>query len=53
MLFSILMIWHPGVAALAIIWIIAAYAIVFGIMMIALSLRLRAHLTQTPTPSTA
>ncbi len=52
-LFSILMIWHPGVAALAIIWIIAAYAIVFGIMMIALSLRLRAHLTQTPTPSTA
>ena len=34
--FGILMIWHPIAGALAIIWIIAAYAIVFGIMMIAL-----------------
>jgi len=42
-LFSILMIWHPFAAAVAIIWIIAAYAIVFGIMMIALSFRLKAH----------
>src|SRR5579863_5501497 len=42
-LFSILMIRHPFAAALAIIWIIAAYAVVFGIMMIALSFRLKAH----------
>lgn len=47
-LFSILMIWHPFAAALAIIWIIAAYAVVFGIMMIALSFRLRGHLAHTP-----
>lgn len=47
-LFSMLMIWHPGVAALAIIWIIASYAIVFGIIMIVLSFRLKAHAGQTP-----
>ena len=47
-LFSILMFWRPFAAALAIIWIIAAYAIVFGIMMIALSFRLRAHLPRPP-----
>jgi uncharacterized membrane protein HdeD (DUF308 family) len=40
-LFGILMIWRPLAGALAIIWIIGAYAIVFGIMMIALSFRLR------------
>ena len=51
-LFSILMFWRPLAAGLAIIWIIAAYAIVFGIMMIALSFRLRAHLTNTPAPAT-
>jgi uncharacterized membrane protein HdeD (DUF308 family) len=47
-LFSILMVWHPFAAALAIIWIIAAYAIVFGIMMIALAFRLRSHLDKIP-----
>jgi len=51
-LFSVLMFWRPFAAALAIVWIIAAYAVVFGIMMIALSFRLRAHLTQTPAPAT-
>lgn len=44
-LFGILMVWHPGVGALAIIWIIGAYAIVFGITMIALAFRLRGHHT--------
>lgn len=42
-IFSVLMFWHPFAAALAIVWIIAAYAVVFGIMMIALSFRLKAH----------
>lgn len=42
-LFGVLMIWFPLAGVLAIIWLIAAYAIVFGIIMIALSLRLRAH----------
>jgi hypothetical protein len=35
---------------LAIIWLIAAYAIVFGIIMIGFSLRLRAH-TQKAAPA--
>ena len=33
----------PGAGALALIWVIAAYAIIFGILTIALSLRLRKH----------
>jgi uncharacterized membrane protein HdeD (DUF308 family) len=50
-LFGILMIWRPLAGALAIIWIIGAYAIVFGIMMIAFSLRLRSH-RASAAPST-
>ncbi len=51
LLFGVLMIWHPVAAALAIIWIIAAYACVFGIIMIALSFRLRAHATTAAPPA--
>ncbi len=40
---GVLMIWHPVAAALAIVWIIATYAIVFGGIMIALAFRLRNH----------
>jgi uncharacterized membrane protein HdeD (DUF308 family) len=53
LLFGVLMIWHPVAAALAIIWIIAAYACVFGVLMIALSFRLRAHATTTAAPPAA
>ncbi|MBV9028175.1 MAG: HdeD family acid-resistance protein [Candidatus Eremiobacteraeota bacterium] len=42
-LFGVLMLWSPVAAAFAIVWIIAAYAIVFGILMIGLALRLRSH----------
>ena len=42
-LFAVLMLWRPVAAAFAIIWLIGAYAIVFGILMIALALRLRRH----------
>jgi uncharacterized membrane protein HdeD (DUF308 family) len=41
--FAALMIYFPIAGFLAIIWLIAAYAIVFGILMIAFSLRLRSH----------
>jgi uncharacterized membrane protein HdeD (DUF308 family) len=44
-LFSILMIYKPLTGAIAIVWVIGAYAIMFGISMIALSLRLRKHAT--------
>jgi uncharacterized membrane protein HdeD (DUF308 family) len=43
LLFGILMIWRPLSGALAIVWVIGAYAIMFGFAMIALSLRLRKH----------
>ncbi|HEY1868215.1 MAG TPA: HdeD family acid-resistance protein [Candidatus Cybelea sp.] len=46
--FGALMIYYPLAGALAIIWLISAYAIVFGILMISFSLRLRAH---APTPA--
>jgi len=44
-LFGALMVWRPLAAAQAIVWLIGAYAIVFGISMIALSFRLRSHIT--------
>ncbi|MEO6835741.1 MAG: HdeD family acid-resistance protein [Candidatus Tumulicola sp.] len=55
-LFGVLMVARPMAAALAIIWIIASYAVVFGVIMIALSLRLRNHgstttLTAPTTPA--
>ena len=42
-LFGVLMVWFPLAGALALVWLISAYAIVFGILMIAFSLRLRGH----------
>ena len=50
-LFSIIMIWHPIAGLFALIWITATYAVVFGIMMIALAFRLRGHAkTLAPAP---
>jgi uncharacterized membrane protein HdeD (DUF308 family) len=48
--FGVLMIMYPLIGALTIIYIIAAYAVVFGFIMIGLSLRLRSHLHST-TPA--
>ena len=45
LLFAALMIWVPMVAVVAIVWVIGAYALMFGFVMIALSLRLRKHAT--------
>jgi uncharacterized membrane protein HdeD (DUF308 family) len=39
--FGILMIARPGAGAVAVVWIIAAYAVFFGTLLIALGLRLR------------
>jgi uncharacterized membrane protein HdeD (DUF308 family) len=40
-IFGILLVINPGAGALAVIWLIGGYAIVFGSLMIALGFRLR------------
>jgi uncharacterized membrane protein HdeD (DUF308 family) len=42
-LFSVILFVNPGVGAVAMIWMIGAYAIIFGVAMIFLGLRLRKH----------
>jgi uncharacterized membrane protein HdeD (DUF308 family) len=42
-LFGLLMLVFPSVGALAVIWLIGFYAILFGALMIAFALRVRAH----------
>jgi uncharacterized membrane protein HdeD (DUF308 family) len=41
--FGVLVLIMPGAGALALIWVIGAYAIVFGILLVGLSFRLRKH----------
>jgi uncharacterized membrane protein HdeD (DUF308 family) len=42
-LFGLLMFLQPGAGALAVIWIVAAYALVFGILLIWLGFRLKRY----------
>ncbi len=49
--FGVLMVWFPLAGMLAVIWLIAAYAIVFGFIMIGFALRLRAHGQMPATPA--
>ena len=46
--FGIVVLAQPGTGALALVWLIAAYAVAFGILMIILSLRLKNHRFATP-----
>jgi uncharacterized membrane protein HdeD (DUF308 family) len=41
--FAILVMFFPGVGALGLLWLIAAYAIIFGVLLVILGLRLRGH----------
>jgi uncharacterized membrane protein HdeD (DUF308 family) len=50
--FGVLMVIFPLIGALALIWLIGTYAIIFGIIMIAFSFRLRAHIQPPPAPAT-
>jgi uncharacterized membrane protein HdeD (DUF308 family) len=54
-LFGLLMIASPGAGALAVVWVIAAYSIAFGVLLITLGFRLknlanRSHLRIGSTP---
>jgi uncharacterized membrane protein HdeD (DUF308 family) len=42
-LFGAVVLIAPGAGALGLVWVIAAYSIVFGILFVSLSLRLRKH----------
>jgi uncharacterized membrane protein HdeD (DUF308 family) len=52
-LLGIVLIMAPGAGALALIWLIAAYSIVFGVLMLALALRLRGRAERRQAPATA
>ena len=45
---GIIVLAQPGAGALALVWLIAAYAVAFGLLMIALSLRLKIHRLALP-----
>ncbi len=50
-LFGIIMFVQPGAGALAVIWVIATYAIVFGILLIWLGLRLKKRSESRTAPA--
>jgi uncharacterized membrane protein HdeD (DUF308 family) len=52
-LFGLIVLIAPGAGALGLIWAIASYSIVFGILFIALALRLREHSHPTGAPVAA
>lgn len=45
LLFGVLVLVHPGAGALALIWVIGAYAVAHGILLIGFALRLRGWAT--------
>lgn len=42
-IFGVLMVASPGAGALAVVWIIASYSILFGILLLVLGFRLKKH----------
>src|SRR5881396_1139874 len=48
-IFAVLLLWNPAPGALALLWLIASYAIVLGILAIIFGFRLRS--LRTPLPS--
>jgi uncharacterized membrane protein HdeD (DUF308 family) len=51
--FGVLVLIAPGAGALGLIWVVAGYSIVFGILFVALALRLRSHSHSNPAGSHA
>jgi uncharacterized membrane protein HdeD (DUF308 family) len=50
-LFGVALVVNPGAGALAVVWLIGAYAIAFGVLMIALGFRLRRWSRTAVSPS--
>ena len=53
LLFGIALIVAPGAGALALIWLIGAYAIIFGVLLLGLAFRLRGMAHRGPAHVTA
>ena len=51
-IFGIIVLIAPGAGALALVWWIAIYSIVFGVMFVAFALRLRRHQHHAAPPAT-
>jgi uncharacterized membrane protein HdeD (DUF308 family) len=49
--FGLIVLFAPGAGALGLIWAIAGYSIVFGILFIALALRLRKQRDAAGSPA--
>lgn len=49
-IFSLLILWNPLPGAIALLWLIAAYAIVFGVLAIGFGLRMRGIAKQFTAP---
>ena len=50
--FGVLLIMRPGAGLLALVWLIAAYTVAYGVVMIALSIRLRRLGREVSAPTT-
>jgi uncharacterized membrane protein HdeD (DUF308 family) len=49
--FGVILFMRPGAGALAVIWLIASYAIVFGIVLVMLGFRLKGLRDRVPVPA--
>ena len=52
--FGVLMLFNPSAGALAVVWLIGAYAVVWGVLLVSLGFKLRSlvHAAQQMTPRT-
>lgn len=46
--FGLLLFYRPGAGALAVVWLIGTYALIFGVLFLMLGFRLRGHARQMP-----
>lgn len=49
--FGVLMLLFPGAGALAVVWLIATYAILFGIFLLVLGFRIKGLASHVPVPA--